>query len=286
MRRILVTGALGNVGRETVRACLEQGLVVRAAGRDAASVGARFPGAEACALDFLDRATWAPALRGCEAVFLLRPPPLGDMKATLCPFVDAARAEGAEHVVFLSVAGAERMTWVPHHAVEVHLASRPGAHTILRPGFFAQNVEDAYRADVIEDGRVYVPAGRGRVAFIDVRDVGDVAARVLAAPDAYRGRALVLTGPAAIDLHEAAATLSAAIGRPVRYEPASIPGYAWHLRRRRHLAWTQIAVQTVLHVGLRRGDAEGVTTDVPDVLGRPARSFAEYAKNLTLPTPP
>ena len=40
----------------------------------------------------------------------------------------------------------------------------------------------------------------------------------------------------------------------------------------------QILVQTVLHVGLRRGDAEAVDPTVERVLGRPARSVAEYVE--------
>ncbi len=107
--RVLVTGALGNVGQEVVRACLAAGFVVRAAGASA-KVHARWPTAEAVDFDFTDRATWAGALDAIDFVFLLRPPPLGDMSTTLNPFVDAAYAAKVKHVVFLSVAGAETKT--------------------------------------------------------------------------------------------------------------------------------------------------------------------------------
>lgn len=279
MNRILVTGALGNVGREVARACGERGLGVRVADLDLAALARRFPTSESARLDFLDRATWAPALAGCDAVFLLRPPPLGDMESTLCPFVDAAYAAGAKHIVFLSVAGAERMKWVPHRKVELHLAAAGTAWTVLRPGFFAQNFQDAYRRDIVEDARVFVPAGAGRVAFIDVRDVGAVAARVFTDPDRFAGQALILTGPEAVTFTEAAATLSDVLGRRVRYEPAGIPAYAWHLRRRRRLPWMQVVIQAVLHAGLRRGDAEKVEPTVERLLGRRARTLGEYARD-------
>jgi uncharacterized protein YbjT (DUF2867 family) len=259
---VLVTTAAGNVGREVVRACSERGIPVR--------------GADRSVLDFLDPKTWPSALSGCDRLFLLRPPPISDMERTLIPFVDAAYAAGVQHVVFMSVAGAERRSWVPHRKVELHLERIGRAWTILRPGFFAQNVEDAYRRDIVEDDRLYVPAGRGRVAFVDVRDIGDVAALVLDDPSPFRGQALTQTGPRAIGFDELAALLTKALGRAIEYQPAAIAGYAAHLRRHRGMSWTQIAVQTILHLGLRRGDAEAVDPSVERLLGRPARSIESY----------
>lgn len=276
MPRILVTASLGNVGREVARECARRGFTVRAADRSAAKVEAAFPAMERVRFDFLDRGTWPAALSGCDFVFLLRPPPLGDMDATLNPFVDAAYAAGVEHIVFLSVAGADRMKWVPHRKVELHLEASRRAFTVLRPGFFAQNLEDAYRRDIVDDGRLYVPAGKGRVAFLDVRDAAEIAARIFEAPGEYRGAALTLTGPEALTFDAVARLLSATLARPIRYEAASILGYAWHLRARRGLPLMQAIVQIVLHVGLRRGDAAQVEPTVERILGRPPRSMCEY----------
>lgn len=276
MTRILVTAALGNVGREVVRACADRGFTVRAGGRDESVLRASFPAHELARLDFFDRSTWASALADCDHVFLLRPPPIGDMKATLHPFVDAAYAAGVRHIVFLSVAGADRMKWVPHRKVELHLAATGKSWTLLRPGFFAQNFEDAYRLDIVEDARIYVPAADARVAFIDVRDIAAVAARVFEHPEAFRGEQLTLTGPEAVTFDDVARELTAALGRPIRYEAASLLGYVHHLRRRRHLPWMQILIQTILHRGLRGGDAEAVDPTVEKVLGRPARSMRDY----------
>lgn len=276
MARVLVTAALGNVGREVTRECASRGSTVRAAGRSEAALRERFPDLEPARLDFCDEATWAPALRGCEYVFLLRPPALSDMKRTLNPFIDAAYAAGIQHLVFVSVAGAERMSWVPHRQVEAHLAQRGDPWTVLRPGFFAQNLQDAYHRDLLEDSRLYVPAGQGRVAFLDLRDLAEVTARIFVDPTPFRERALTLTGPEALTFEQVASTLTERLGRPIRYEPATLLGYARHLRSCRDLPWTQIVVQTVLHVGLARGDAELVDPTLEDVLGRRGRTLADY----------
>lgn len=274
---MLVTGATGNVGREVVRAARALGLRVRAAARDAASVREMFgTQAEAVHLDYADPSTFACA-DGTEALFLLRPPAIADVATTLLPFVDQARRSGVRHVVFLSVAGAGTNPIVPHHAVEVHLRKGEG-WTLLRPGFFAQNFGDAYRRDLVEDDRVYVPAGRGRAAFVDVRDVAEVAAQALADPAAHDRQAYTLTGAEAVGFASAASRLSTVMARPFRYEAASVLGYVLHLRGR-GMPWAQVAVQTILHVGLRFGQAERIDPTLARLLGRPPRSLDDYFRD-------
>ena len=276
-RPILLTGASGNVGREVRVSLRARGAAVRLATRDGRADDLS-DDENAVRLDLRDPATFGAAVEGCGALFLLRPPAIADTRATLVPLVDAARAAGVGQVVFLSVAGAGRNPLVPHHAVERHLQDGPGAWTILRPGFFAQNIGTAYRADVVQDDRLYVPAGRGRVAFVDLRDVGEVAARALLAPEDFAGQALTLTGPEAVTFDDVAALLSAATGRAVRYDAASVAGYVRHLRRG-GMGWPQALVQTVLHVGLRFGQAARVDPTLGAVLGHRPRGVADYVRD-------
>jgi uncharacterized protein YbjT (DUF2867 family) len=276
MSKVLVTTASGHIGRYVVQECLDLGLSVRAGVRDPATLEPQQPDLETVAFDFTDPNTWPEALRGCNLLFLLRPPPLGNMQSTLIPFVDAAYAEGFNHVVFVSVAGADRMKWIPHRQVEQHLMEHRQTWTILRPGFFAQNFETAYRRDIVEEDRVIVPAGNGRAAFIDVRDIAAVAARTLQDPVLFQKRTLTLTGPEAVSFSEATEILSSVLNRTIRYEPATVPGYAWHLKRKHGLPAMQILVQSILHAGLRKGSADEVNDTVEEVLGQAPRSLRQY----------
>ena len=270
--RVLVTGANGNVGQEVVRACLGAGFEVRAGDLTPPARGE----ASFARLDFTQPDTWPDALAQIDHVFLLRPPPLGDMTKTLNPFVDAAFASGVKHLVFLSVSGAETKSWVPHRKVEDHLHTTTGSWTVLRPGFFAQNLADAYRRDLVEDSRLFVPAGRGRVAFLDVADVGDTAARIFQEPERFSRQAIRLAGPEAISFEQLAARLSGVLGRKITYVASSVPAYVWHLWRRRKLPLMQVIVQTVLHVGLRSGEAESPDDQQLAILKRPSTPIDGY----------
>jgi uncharacterized protein YbjT (DUF2867 family) len=273
----LVTGATGNVGREVVRALTTKGMPVRVAVTDPAAASAIFGSdVDAVRFDYRDAASFA-VVDGARALFLVRPPAISDVEHTLLPLIDEARRRGVSHIVFLSVAGAQNNRLVPHHAVERHLIAGTG-WTVLRPGFFAQNLGDAYLRDIVDDARIHVPCGRGRIAFVDVRDIAEVAATIFADPTKHDGAAYTLTGPEAIDLATVASHLSDVLGRSIRYEPASLIAYGRHLRRR-GLPWTQVVVQTLLHTGVRFGRAERVDPTLERLLGRRPRTVREYVED-------
>lgn len=264
---ILVTGARGNVGGAVLVACKARGLAAVGADRSASSER-RF--------DFAERSTWAPALEGCTQLFLLRPPAISNVAQTLNPFVDFAREHGVGHVVFLSVQGAESRPRIPHYAVEKHLEQSASTEwTLLRPGFFAQNFTAAYLRDILEDDRIYLPAGDATVAFVDVRDLGRVAAQIFSNPVPHRGQGYRLTGPACFTFVQAAAILSRVTNRPIRYVPASAAGYLLSLVRR-GAGLTQAVIQTYLHVGLRHGDAATVDPLLSSLLGERATDLEQF----------
>lgn len=280
MSPVLVIGAAGNVGRHVVACLRRRGVDVIAATRDASRARALFgDGVTALSLDLLDRSTWPDALGRAQHMFLMRPPAISDVANTLNPFVDLAREHGVDHVVFLSVAGAGKNRLVPHRGVEDHLRRRGDHHTNLRPGFFAQNLASAYRQDIVEEDRIYVPAGRAQpINWIDTRDIAEVAAVVLTRPELHRGQSYTLTGPGAVPWSEVTDALTSTLGRRIVYEPASVLGYARHLSRR-GLPGGAIAVQTVLHVLLRFGQGAVEDPTLERLLGRAGTTVRHYIED-------
>ncbi len=263
---IAVTGASGNVGRAVIAALRARGAAVRPLLRE--------PVGDAAAFDFLRPDTFEAAVTGAGGLFLLRPPPIAAVGPTLNRLVDVALAAGVSRVVFLSVIGADTRGYIPHAKVEKHLAGSAAAWTFLRAGFFAQNLGEAYRADIREHDEIFVPAGDGRAAFVDVRDLGEVAARALS-EDGHAGRAYRLTGPEALSFAQVADLLSVALGRTIRYTRPGVLRYMRRLRQR-GLPFAQRLVQAALHVGLRFGQGEGLDPTLAQLLGRPPRTLSSY----------
>ncbi|MEP0549150.1 MAG: SDR family oxidoreductase [Rhodothermales bacterium] len=273
MARIVVTGATGTVGRAVAERAVADGHEVVAAVRN---VEADLPdGARAVAFDFTRPETFAPALAGADGLFLLRPPAISDAARFVNPVVDAAEAAGVGHVAFLSVLGAERNPLLPHRATEKRLEASPLGYTLLRASNFMQNLAEQNAAEIRERDTVFVPAGDGRVSYVDARDVGEAAALVLGAGGPAQ-RALDLTGPTAIDHFEVAHVLSDVLGRRIDYARPGALAFAWRkLGEGEPLPF--VLVMTGIYTVARLGLAARVTDDLAALLGRPATSFATFA---------
>ncbi len=274
MGRILVTGATGNVGRAALAALRERGEDAVAAVRPGSRADVAHP---IITLDFHDAATWDGALAGVDRLLLVRPPAIADVGSTLNAFVDRG-AGRLRHVVFLSVAGAEKNSFIPHAKVEAHLRESGVPYTFLRAGFFGQNLCGAYRQDIAQDDRLYVPAGTQPVSWVDTRDLGEAAAIALSEGRGI-GESWTLTGAEVATFEEVAGALSRYLGRSIRYEQASILGYLWHLRRHQGLPMAQAVVQTVLHLAIRFGAELRVDPRLGRVLDRTPRTIEDTIRD-------
>ena len=272
---ILVTGATGTVGSGVVTALQRRGLPVRAASRRIPpGVGTDGDGVR---FDFQDPATFAPAFAGVSTMFLLRPPALARVR-DLEPALRAGIAAGVQHVVLLSVQGADRIPVLPHARIEAWLRASPVRWTFLRPSFFDQNLTTVHGDAIRRFGELVMPAGRGRTAFIDAVDVAEVAALVLADPRPHAGRAYTLTGSESLTYGEVAGIMTAVLGRPIRYRQ---PGLARHVvRARRDLGLsTALTVTTsVVYSTARLGLAGGLASDAAALLHRAPVTMTEFVQ--------
>ncbi len=120
--------------------------------------------------------------------------------------------------------------------------------------------------------------GDGASGVIDPRDIAEVAVRALL--DAgHAGRTYTLTGPEAISVPGQAAVLAEVLGRPVPTRDLSPEQTRDFLRT----AWGMdgIRAESAL-TGLafvRAGGNAVVTEDTQQVLGRPARTYREWAED-------
>ena len=280
---ILVTGATGKIGQELVRrlsaARVDFRALVRSAGK-AASI--REAGGEAVVGDLADDAALAMALGGAEKLFLLTNS-LPDQPETEARLVDAANEAGVLRVVKVSTSGAD----APHPPAflklhrdsELHIERSGLAWTFLRPNFFMQNYLD-YADAIRSQGVLAAPAGEGRHADVDARDIGEVAARVLM-ENGHEGRAYELTGPEAHGYADVARKIATLTGREVRFvDQSPDEGFRslvaageseWSAR-----AWVELLAWFQRGVGTRNGSA--VALGVEEVLDRPPRTLDAFLR--------
>lgn len=276
-KTILVTGATGNVGSEVIRFLLERGADVRAA-VFSEEEAARLPqGLPWVLFDFGDQSTYPAAFEGVGKLFLMRPPQISDIDGMIKPAIDYAGQVGVQQIVFLSLLGAEKNPVVPHYKVEQILLEGETPYTLLRCGFFMQNLSTTHAADIRERNDLFIPAGKGKTAFIDARDIGEVAAVALTEPG-HENSAYPLTGSEAFDYYEVAEMMTEILGRPIRYSsPSSVRFAAKEWRGGTPLPF--VGVMTAIYMTTRMGMADTITDDVPRLLGRPPRTLEQFIKD-------
>ncbi|MFJ2773690.1 NAD(P)H-binding protein [Streptomyces sp. NPDC087300] len=264
---ILVLGATGKTGRRVVAGLRAAGHPVRAASRSAET---RF--------DWADRATWAPALDGVRALYLVAPL-AGTDPAPVADFVPRAVAAGVRRFVVLSGRGIEVYgdTFEPGMAAAEAAVRAAGVDwTIIRPNNFTQNFdEDLFHAPLLA-GRLALPVGDVPEPFIDVRDIADVAVALLT-EEGHTHRVYELTGPRAFSFGQAVAEMSAASGRPMRFEHVTADAYVAELVADGVPEPDARALADVLAF-LAEGHNSTPTTGVRDVLGREPRDFSMYVR--------
>src|ERR1700681_3850294 len=278
MRTILVTGATGTVGSEVLRLLTgREGIQVRAAVRDQ-SKAARLaaPNVYPVGFDYKKRESLSPACRGAHSIFLVAPlTPDGAPEALA--LLLAAQEAGVKHVVKLSVTQSVRDTTVGqwHAAIDDPLKKSSLAWTILRPGGFMQNFVEGSAPQ--PDGGMYLPVGSAKAAFIDTRDIAAVAAKALTEPG-YTGKESELTGPEPIAYSEVAAIMSEVSGRQIRF--VDVPeSAARQAMLGQHMPDWMVDLILELCAWNKAGRAGEVNTTMADILGRPAHTFREFARD-------
>jgi uncharacterized protein YbjT (DUF2867 family) len=277
--KILVTGATGNVGRELVRQLVDRGVEVKAATRRPGEVAAALAiDVEVVELDYDVTETWDAAVQWADRVVLVPPPFDPQSDERLVPFLDWAVQSGSRHLVFLSAMGADVREQMTLRRVEQRIERTGVAWTFLRPNIYMQNFARRFIAGQIrEEGEFRLSAGDAAVSFVDSRDVAEVAAIVLQ-DDAHFGQAYTLTGPEALGHDDAARIIADVADRPVRYRAVdeaemreSVLEAGW--------APDQADVFALLLATIRAGERAAVTDHVQRLLGRPPRSFVDFARD-------
>jgi uncharacterized protein YbjT (DUF2867 family) len=271
---ILVTTA-GKVGSEAASLLTQREIPVRMLVRDPEKAKALAEaGAEIAVGDLAVPASIDEAMAGVTSVVLVSPAvPAQELNVV----ASAARA-GVRHVVkATSKASADspiaRRRWQTE--IEAGLAASGVPHTLLRSNAYMHNVL-ALAPAIAKTSSFGSSAGKGGIGMIDARDVAAVAASIAASPAPHAGKTYWLTGPVPISYYHVAAVLSELLGRTITYRELTFDQDKDAMIRAG--VPEQIAEMNAQAANLTAdGDAAWVTDDVPSLLGRPARSFEEFA---------
>jgi len=250
MKKLLITGATGNVGIEILTALknIEHLLEIYAGVRDTEIGNAKLENfnIKKINFDFTNNKTFGPALQKIDLLFLLRPPQLSDVEKYFAPLIEIATLSQVKHIVFLSVQGVEKSRIIPHHKIEKLIVASNIPYTFLRPAYFMQNFTTTLRNDLVNNQRIYLPAGQTKFTVIDVEDIGSVAAKVLTETQNHLNKSYELTNNEILTFNEMAEKISVGTGKKINFLSPNLLQF-FLTKRKENMPSMLILVMIMLH---------------------------------------
>jgi uncharacterized protein YbjT (DUF2867 family) len=281
---ILVTGSTGTIGTQVLKFLEGNRADVRALTRSPEK--AELPaGVTAVKGDLADIDSIRAALNGVSTLFLLAPNAPDELTQAMLT-LNAAREAGVKGIVYLSVFKGEEYADVPHFASKMTVERMIEAYdlpaTILRPAYFIQN--DTRQKDALLGGGVYgMPIGANGISMVDIRDIGEAAAKELLRRERASGplprEIYELVGPDALTGATLATLWAEVLGRPIAYAGDDLEGLEQRLK-----AFGSAWLAYDMKLMMRRYQQDGaVATDenlarLTTLLGHSPRSYRDFAQ--------
>ncbi len=280
---IAVTGATGHLGRLVLDELLARGVgpdevvALARSPRKAADIAER--GIEVRRADYTDPPSLTAALQGIDKLLLISSSEVGQRAAHHRAVLEAALPLGLDLLVYTSLINADRsglMLAGEHLETEEEIRKSGIPYVILRNGWYLENYTDNL-APLLEHGVLIGSAGEGRVSAASRADYAAAAAVVLTR-GGHEGRTYELGGEEAFSLAELAAEVGRLAGRPVEYRDLTEEEHAAALRE----AGVPDLYARMLadsDQGLGRGELVTTSTDLADLIGRPATPLSEAIRS-------
>lgn len=281
---ILVTGSTGIIGTQVLDHLKDSGAELRALTRSPGR--AHFPAGvtpvqgELADVDGLRR-----AMQGVTTLFLLAPVAADEFTQSL-QALSIAREAGVRGIVYLSVFKGDEYVDVPHFSckrtAERMIEAFDMPATILRPAYFMQN--DVRQKEPMQQRGIFgMPIGSKGISMVDVRDIGDAAARELLRRERsdvpLPSETYALVGPDAITSASVAAIWSEALGREVQYGGDDLDRFESNMK-----TMTPPWLAYDMRLMLQRYQQDGAVASAAEIerfsqlLERAPRNYREFAR--------
>jgi len=289
MDTILVTGATGTVGSEIVKQLASSSSIgkkiIRAGVHLLNKVDKlkQYKTVEIVNTDYYKSETITNSLQNIDKLFWLTPlaPNTTQISSNL---VKEAQKNDIKHIVKLSVMGAEiepATTIARLHRQEEKIIVESGIpYTFLRPVGFMQNFINFFGQTIKNQNAFYLPAGEGKVSFVDVRDIAAVAVKTLVANDndnQHIGKAYGITGDELLTYKQAAEIISKELGKKINYVNISDEDARKAMKGIGMEDWLIDGMMELYGI-IKDGHAAQITNTVEQIVGKKPISFSQFAK--------
>ncbi len=273
--RILILGATGNIGSHIVKLLKKRGADFVAGTNDK-----QIDGVDTIHINFSNIQTLKDAMRDIDTLFMLLPAH-SDMVTWGKNIIKAAKASGIKHIVRSSAAVAysakEYQFMKLLQESDNELIQSGINYTITLPQFFMQNLS-TLMADDYKSGTLYLPAGDGKIGWVDTRDVASVNVEILLSPTKYNKKRIVITGDKALSYDETIKQMNEVLNLDTNY--VAVPSEtAIKAMKEKGFATFFIDLLMDLNHAIAEGLTDELTNSVESITGKKPISFREFVQD-------
>lgn len=284
MSQLLITGATGQLGSQIVSE-LTSTYPISQLSVLARTIEKGLPFSEKGITvkigNYQDTSSLVEAIQGINSVLLISSSDFNDRIGQHKNVIDAAKAAGVQHIFYTGVAikDIETSPLKPllgdHFETEEYIKQSGLTYTFLRNSLYVDVVPMFIGANTIETG-VFFPAGEGKVAFANRKDLAKAIAKIVAKSE-HENKIFNLTGSQSHSFSEIASYLSELSGKEVPYISPSSADFENALKEF-GLPEPIITMSVLFAAGIKNNDFEEVDSGLKTIIDQEPTSLKAFLK--------
>lgn len=286
MKKILVTGATGNLGTAVINQLLKSAKAshIAALARDEKKAEyLKENGIEVHLGTFDDPASLDKAFQGIDKVLLIS---TGDPNRFQQHknVVDAAKKTGVKFIAYTSVplkdlnTSAAKFLLESHFQTEDYIKESGLAYAFLRNNIYADMLPMYVGEKVFETG-IYLPAGTGKVPFALRREMGEGTANLLLQSEQHQNKTYDITNIELYSFEDVAEVLSELSGKEIIYANADLDEFTKKMETG-NLPEHVVSIFIAFVTDFKNHQYEKATGDLERLLGRKPATLKEALKEI------
>jgi len=228
MSKILITGATGNLGSDTIDFLLTKtnsaSIAALVRDKDTNKVAAlKEKGIEIRVGNYDDSASLVSAFSGIDQLYFISGNNLETREKQHENVVNAAKEAGVKRVIYTSFMRKNETETSPiafvaasHIKTENMLKASGLSYTILKHNIYMDMLPLFLGDQLAKTGIAYFPAGEGKIAFTLRKDMAEVASVILTT-SGHVNKTYEITNDVAVSMQEVITEISSILGRSIRY---------------------------------------------------------------------
>ena len=281
---ILITGANGHLGSQTIDFVLEKNPDADVAGlvrSEEKGTELKEKGVELRIGDYTDYPSIEKAVEGIDTLLLISSSTLKGRTDQHNNVIQAAKEAGVEHLFYTSIVEADKelSPLSPDHAATEKLIKNSGiSYTIYRNAFYMEFLP-LFLGDALETGHWAFPSDGNAINLALRSEIAEALANGLTNADQHKNTIYEITSAQACTLEEIAEMLSEASGKEISYSDISVSEFEQALTEA-GLPEEQIAMSVMTATTFVKGALDFTYDDMQKLLGRKPTGLNRFIKQF------